>query len=369
MNYTNQQYKNQLQEKQARLKGLLSPYIRSLEPAQLSVYASPIKNFRMRAEFRVWHEGDDLFYIMFKPGSKEHYRIDSFPIASQLINRLMQPVIERIKKSPILRHRLFQIDYLTGQSGEALISLLYHKPLAIEWEQAARVLHQELQAFGPVHLIGRARKQKILINTDKITEHLNINGQTYLFEQVENSFTQPNAAVNEKMIEWALQMTQNSSGDLLELYCGNGNFSLPLAQNFQKVLGTEISRTSVDSAQKNIQLNQIQNVTIARFSAEEFAAAMAGQFESRRVDSLQLEDYDFQTILVDPPRAGLDKDTLNLVSKFSTILYISCNPDTLAANLEDLRRTHQVEAYALFDQFPYTEHIEAGVLLKSLGTL
>ena len=83
-------------------------------------------------------------------------------------------------------------------------------------------------------------------------ESLNVEDKTYIYQQVENSFTQPNAKVNEQMLLWAQQATTGIGGDLIELYCGNGNFSIALAQNFDRVLGTEISKTSVKSAQVNI---------------------------------------------------------------------------------------------------------------------
>jgi tRNA (uracil-5-)-methyltransferase len=67
---------------------------------------------------------------------------------------------------------------------------------------------------------------------------------------------------------------------------------------------------------------------------------------------------------VDPPRAGLDNETLKLVAQFDTVIYISCNPDTLAANLEALDVTHEIKVCALFDQFPLTKHIESGVILR-----
>jgi len=139
---------------------------------------------------------------------------------------------------------------------------------------------------------------------------------------------------------------------------------LPLAQNFRRVLATEISRTSVQSAQTNIQLNQIDNVVIARMSAEEFSSAMDGSFTSKRVEALQLSSYQFDSVLVDPPRAGLDTDTLDMVAQYEHILYISCNPDTLCENLQKLTQTHALERIALFDQFPFTQHTEAGVYLK-----
>jgi tRNA (uracil-5-)-methyltransferase len=69
-------------------------------------------------------------------------------------------------------------------------------------------------------------------------------------------------------------------------------------------------------------------------------------------------------VFVDPPRAGLDPATLELVKGYDRILYISCNPETLAQNLDELNKTHRITRCALFDQFPYSHHMESGVLLE-----
>ncbi|HSX87846.1 MAG TPA: tRNA (uridine(54)-C5)-methyltransferase TrmA, partial [Pseudomonas sp.] len=83
----------------------------------------------------------------------------------------------------------------------------------------------------------------------------------------------------------------------------------------------------------------------------------------RRLADIDLKSYAFGSVFVDPPRAGMDPDTCELTRRFERILYISCNPETLAANIAQLSDTHQVTRCALFDQFPYTHHMESGVLL------
>jgi tRNA (uracil-5-)-methyltransferase len=165
------------------------------------------------------------------------------------------------------------------------------------------------------------------------------------------------------MLEWA-RNAKPYQGDLLELYCGNGNFSIALAEKFDKVLATEISKSSVASAQFNIEANQIDNLKIIRMSAEEFTQAVKGEREFERLKDINLGDYDCNTIFVDPPRAGLDDETVKMVSDYDTIIYISCNPDTLYENMKVLADTHKVDKFAVFDQFPYTHHLECGVVLS-----
>jgi tRNA (uracil-5-)-methyltransferase len=77
-----------------------------------------------------------------------------------------------------------------------------------------------------------------------------------------------------------------------------------------------------------------------------------------------MQSYEFSHILVDPPRAGLSDETISLSKQFKNMLYISCNPETLANNLRQISQTHDIQSVAVFDQFPWTDHLESGVLLQ-----
>lgn len=358
--FSQQSYCQQLENKTERLKQILSEFCLP----KLVTFASPTSHYRMRAEFRVWHNGLDLYHVMYDKKTKRRVRIDDFPIATLLINHAMKAIVPLLQHNQVLRHLLFQIDYLSTLSGQLLITLLYHKKLDDEWILAAKNLKAQLKQQGlDVNIVGRATNQKIAIDVDYVDECLTVLDKQFIYRQVENSFTQPNAAVNIHMLTWATEVTKGSSGDLLEFYCGNGNFSVALAHNFRRVLATEIAKASVYSAQHNIAANQIENLDIIRLSAEEFTAAIKKEREFKRLKGISLDDYQCNTVLVDPPRGGLDDNTIEILKSYQTIIYISCNPVTLGDNLHELCKTHQIANIALFDQFPYTEHIESGVVL------
>ena len=333
-----------------------------LDVPDLSVYNSPPLAFRMRAEFRIWHEQGQVHYAMNKPGEKRPYIIESFPIGSALINRLMPPILDAINESDSLSRRLFSIEFLTTLSGEALVTLIYHRQLDSQWESEAR----KLQRAQNIKVIGRSRKQKVILDKDYVTEKLLVDNRQYHYQQVETGFTQPNAEVNCKMLSWASSCLSNSQGDLVELYCGNGNFTVVLAQHFDLVLATEIAKISVNSALENFKANKVNNVAVARLSSEEFTQALNRERQFRRLADVDLDSYNFSTIFVDPPRAGLDSGTEKLVTEFDNILYISCNPESLIKNLTSITQTHKIHKIALFDQFPWTKHIESGVYLKRI---
>lgn len=350
-------YQEQFDEKLRRLRELLSPYTK-LAPTEVTSSAS---GYRQRVEFRIWHEGNQASYAMYKPGTKELYCLPSFAAAAPAISELMPGLLARLNQVAELKHRLFSIEFLSTLSKEVMVTLIYHRPLAEDWIEKASELQTE---FG-IQIIGRSRKQKICLTSDHVTEELDIGGRLYRFQQIEGSFTQPNAEVNRAMIHWAMsQLDGTQDSDLLELYCGNGNFTIPLASRFRKVFATEISKSSVRALNWNIQANQIQNLQSARLSAEEMADALKGVRPFRRLADIDLESYNFSHILVDPPRAGLDAKTLDFVGDFDHIIYISCNPLSLCENLSQLCNSHEILATALFDQFPFTPHMESGVYLK-----
>jgi len=360
INIDTTQYDAQLNEKEQRI----TEQFQRFGVKQLEVFSSEPINYRQRAEFRVWHDGDDLFHIMFDQQTKNKIRVDTFDPAAPLVGEVMQVMIDNLKGCEVLRRKLFQIDYLSTLSGEILVSLLYHKPLDENWLTEINALKEKLSSQYKIDFIGRARKQKEKLGDDFVTERLMVNGQELIYQQVENSFTQPNAKVNIKMLEWAQELCKPLNNDLLELYCGNGNFSIALAGSFNKVLATEISKSSVHSAQYNIAQNKVTNLDIIRMSSEEFTQAMKGERTFSRLDGIDLSSYNCQTILVDPPRAGMDTLTCDLVANYESIIYISCNPDTLERDLDHLCQTHEVKRFAIFDQFPYTHHIESGVFLQ-----
>jgi tRNA (uracil-5-)-methyltransferase len=352
-------YAQLLATKVEATQALLAPF--DAPPPQ--VVPSPATGYRMRAEFRVWHQGDELDYVMFRPGEPgTPVPVREFPVACERIQALMPQLLAALKREPLLRRKLFQVEFLSTLDGDTLVTLVYHRPLQDDWEIAA----SDLATGLGIAVVGRSRKQKRVIGRDFVTERLQVHGREFQYRQYEQAFTQPNAHVNTAMIEWACEAAAGLHGDLLELYCGNGNFTLPLAQHFDQVVATELAKVSIRAAQWNLEANAIDNVQMIRLAAEEVTQAMNGERVFRRLAALPqaLSDYALHTVFVDPPRAGLDAATEAMVARFPTIVYISCNPASLAANLQQLCRSHRPTRLALFDQFPYTHHIECGVVLQ-----
>lgn len=339
-----------------------------------SVFESPKEYYRMRTEFCVFFNEDrsDFNFCMFEPNTKPKKRIElqTFPVGSKAINKAMQLLKKYLLSYDELKHKLFQIDFLSNQSGEIIIALNYHKVInEIEFKKdVSDIKIQFLNEGLNAQFIGRAKKQLILADTDTILETIHTKDRDFYLYQVEGNFSQPNIYACQNMVQFARDCcTDCKEVDLIELYCGSGTFTVCLADLFRKVMSTEVSRVPTNTALKNIEKNNIKNTKIARLSAVEVAQALNNirEFNRLKEADIDIHEYNFNTLLIDPPRSGLcDKEALDFTARFDRVIYISCNPETLVSDLTYLTKTHEIKRIAFFDQFPYTNHLESGILLE-----
>lgn len=180
----------------------------------------------------------------------------------------------------------------------------------------------------------------------------------------QNLDCEQSAPQNSSCKQHAVRSESSAARDLLELYCGHGNFTIPLAAKFNRVLASEISKSSIANARINCELNGVHNAQFIRLSADELMSAFARRREFERLKGIDIFSYDFSHVLIDPPRAGLEPSVIDFIKNFQNLIYISCNPQTLFENLRSLCATHEVRRFAIFDQFAHTAHIECGVLLR-----
>ena len=178
-------------------------------------------------------------------------------------------------------------------------------------------------------------------------EYINILVDKFKYAIYPNSFFQ----VNTDMIRGLYDEVKESAGSghsLLDLYCGAGTIGIYLADNFDDVHGIEINEDAVTGANVNKKINNIKNIS----------------FDMVNANSILINNYD--VIVVDPPRGGLDKKTINnlLNSGAKKIVYVSCNTITLARDIDMLKDKYVLDKITLFDNFPNTKHVESVCLLK-----
>ena len=292
---------------------------------------------------------------MIENGQKDYMSISDLPHSS--IQEIMTLLLLRIQNSEIIEKKLFQINFRT--SGQKILAtLIYHKPLEDDWKAEALAIQDCIEDLS---IVSRSKKEKVLIGDECLEITCNYDDSSFKILQNDLVFFQPNYYLYPLMISFITKQLQDPK-DLLELYCGCGGFTLPLASKFNKVFATENNRHSIRLLKESIELNNLSNIQTARLSDDETASALANERPFRRLENINMQSYEFSHILVDPPRAGLSDETINLSKQFESIIYISCNPETFLRDIVKLGR--KIESIGIFDQFANTGHLEVIAFLK-----
>ncbi|MBU2865109.1 methyltransferase [Reinekea forsetii] len=170
------------------------------------------------------------------------------------------------------------------------------------------------------------------------------------------SFTQVNRRVNTAMIEQAKAWLDLDASDrVLDLFCGNGNVSLPFAKNVEAILGLEANQEAIDMAMNSEQANQQTRYCVANL------------FTSPLKDIPEIAQFNPTAVILDPPRAGAEAvvKNMNTLPTVQKILYISCDPATLARDIAELIHDKwHLRKVGVMDMFPHTRHIESMALLE-----
>ncbi|MEM9424671.1 MAG: hypothetical protein AAF975_07790, partial [Spirochaetota bacterium] len=336
----------------------------------LSCFPSPPEFYRSRIEFALHRrEGGRLSYVMFDANKKARYlEVSTVPLRP--ISERMIPLLRYLEREPLLSKSLFQINWRADLAGQVMLSLLYHRKREDEsWSRAAIQLQKSLGLYS---VLGRSKSRLLHVGPVVLENRLppvSTGSPRLYFRQNDTCFSQPNAYTNLDMLGWASRYFYAPSSDLLELYCGIGNFTCALAPGFRKVFATEVVRSAIPLCLQNLALNGLNNVAVKRLSAAETAEALLAVRKFKRLADINLAEYDFTHLLLDPPRSGLDTASRNFAMNFSHILYISCNPQEMLRDLafwQEQGSAYSLVAGALFDQFPDTEHLEAGLVLRRL---
>ena len=311
---------------------------------------SPAYGYRSRCEFGYKNN----FYTMYSPSGEIVY-LNTFAIARPFIQALMPKLLNQINKSNVLKTKLFQINFRSNRKNRVLVSLIYHKLL----DDKIKGLADKIANILDISINLRSKNNLYSTHCDLLEDDIE-NLETILY-QTDQSFYQPNYFHMPEMVTKAMSFIKDPK-DLLELYCGSGTFSLPMRKLFNKIFATENNRQSIRCLNKSIDEQNIKNIFHARLSAEEVSELFAGRV-FKRMNGINISDFNFSHVLVDPPRAGLDKDVISLISKFKNIIYISCNYETYERDVKNLKG-FTIKNIEIFDQFPNTKHLEIVSLLS-----
>ena len=172
----------------------------------------------------------------------------------------------------------------------------------------------------------------------------------YKFNISPKSFFQVNHNQTINLYNQVKTYLGKNNNEVLDLYCGTGTIGIYVSENCKKITGIELNKSAVIDAIENVKLNNLTNAEIKQGD----------------VGTLLDEKNTYDAIIVDPPRSGLDKKTRETLLKIKSnkLIYISCDPITLARDINDLKEIYEIIDITLFDMFPNTYHVESLVLME-----
>ena len=298
-------------------------------------------HYRRRTRFAINRQGELCYRAL---GGKNLAIIQECPQLSQSLSALFQKLKQDLPRLPYIG--VDEVELLSIGDN----ALILH--LNLQWRDMNLAPWQAWCAANGITglgLQGHGRDGKLtMITPVQLTYSLD----DIRFELTSDQFIQAHEQVNQQMVATAVDwLAAGDTDSVLELFCGMGNFSLPLAKKAHTLLGLELSDQSVAAAKENAQANGLTNCTFAKVDI------FADDWICPR---------EFSHVLLDPPWDGALAAATQLAKRKSVkrIVYVSCHPATLARDLVLLQKGgFKVQKICMADQFPQSYHVESVVLL------
>ena len=320
----NLSYEDTCKYKKEKLENILSKYANIKTKVEIVKCKNPL-NYRNKITLKV-EQGK---YGYFAHKTHKLINIDNCLLAEPAINNFIK-----------------DIDKLNIKNGEVIIRSNYNSELII-WIKSKDKVNPNISYLKSKHkIVGIILNEETIEGDSSFIEIIN----HQLFTVSYDSFFQVNRDICSKLFN-LINKHINDNETILDLYCGVGTLGINASKNAKKAFGIEIVKNAVLNAITNSKINKRDNIYY-----------MLGDVSS----CLPKIKDKVDTIIVDPPRAGLDKVTKDTIIEFNPnkIIYVSCDPMTLARDLKELSSYYNIIEVKGLDMFPHTQHIESFVVLE-----
>jgi 23S rRNA (uracil1939-C5)-methyltransferase len=344
----------QIEFKQNTLKQNLLKMAKLQPEAWLDPLTAGSWHYRRRARLSVrWVIAKDKVLVGFREKEGRYVSdMDYCEVLQKPLDDLLKPLASMIGKL-VIRQHVAQIEASIADDDVALI-IRHLKQIREADEKILLDFAEEhsvriySQSKGPNTIVELTKKDRAL--------YFDMPAYNIRMEFLPSDFIQVNAKMNEKMIAHAIDLLEISEDDVvLDLFCGLGNFTLPLATKVKQMVGIEGDQALVDRAIHNAKLNQLDNV-------EFYEADLR-----RNHENSEWFKKDYTKVLIDPPRSGA-WEVLPLIAqtKADTLLYVSCHPASLARDTDRLVNElgFKLVNAGVMDMFPHTSHVESIALFR-----
>ena len=325
------------------------------------------KYYRHKSQMPVRNTKYGLTTGLYKLNSNELVPIRECPIQTENINLVNQPILDILDKYEIfafdpstmrgmLRNIVIRESHQNGEIQVTLVVTIYNRALQdvareiIKIPNVVSVGISKNKDAKNVEVFGK--EVEILVGKNSITEGIG----DIRYDLKPKAFYQLNPSQAAKLYKHVkAQLDFEKDRVIVDAYCGAGAISMYLAPNVDKIYGIDISEESIFSALHNKKANKFENTS---FFKGDVATILPRIYDNKITPDV---------IIFDPPRSGIDDKTLDLLNRkvIKKIIYVSCNPSTLAKNIKVLSKKYKVDSITPFDMFPQTSHIEAVVVLHS----
>ena len=362
-------YDETLEMKQNAVQSLVNKTLTNKIEVQKTIGMENPIHYRNKAQYPIGINKDGEPVIgVFAERTHEVIPIEKCLIQNQKSEEIAKFVLQFIKENQIsiynektgkglFRHIVIKVGIKTNQV--MCILVINGKEIPKE-----NVLVEELKEKFPE--IKSIIKNINMKNTNVILgqENINLYGDGYIedilgeykFKISPLSFYQVNPVQAEKLYNLGVEMAQISKQDtVFDLYCGIGTITLFMSKYAKKVYGIEIVKEAVEAAKENAKNNNVENT--------EF---YAGDVEIVLDDLINNKGITADVVMFDPPRKGLDKNSINNILKIKPkkIVYISCNPATLIRDLAMFEEQYDIKTIVPVDMFPFTSNVECCSVLQ-----
>lgn len=364
-------YNKQLELKTNEVKQVISRIgkLDNVEIHETIGMQSPCR-YRNKAQFPIQNINGETAIGFYKKKSHDVIPTDMCVIQHDINDKIIKIIKTYIKAynvsiynetthTGVLRHLVTKVGFTTN---EVMVVLVVNGTNLPHLNELASVLEENIPGFKTLVLnINKAKtnvilgkENKVIYGNGKINDYIG----DLVFEISSLSFFQVNPVQTEVLYNKALEYAELKENDtVFDIYCGIGTISLFLAQKATKVYGIEIVEDAIKDAKINAKLNNLDNVEFYVGKAEEVVPKMYSEGKTANV------------VVVDPPRKGCDEKVLDTIvsMKPDRVVYVSCNPSTLARDLAYLdERGYKCVEIQPVDMFPHTMHVEAVAKLRRI---
>jgi len=367
------EYNKTLEMKQKVVQNLINKTLKNKVDVNKTIGMEKPVHYRNKAMFPLGYSKEGKTSIgIFAKRTHEIIPIDNCKIHNPVAERIAQKIADFLDKNTISVYNektgqgLFRniVIKIGIKTKEIMCILVVNKEKIPKQEELiSEILNSVKENEYEIKTIIKNINSK---NTNVILGDRNITlyGDGYIYDKLGEyifkispmSFYQTNPVQTEILYDTAIEFADLKKDDiLLDLYCGIGTIGIYASKYVKKVYGIEIVKDAIEDAKENAKINNVSNI--------EF---ICGDVEKVLGDFITNKKILPNIILVDPPRKGLDKTTINniLSVKPEKIIYISCNPATMVRDLSLLEENYNLKAVQPVDMFPYTSHVECVAVLE-----